>query len=216
LFFPILFALHNILKTLTVEKPSQILVAVAIPSLVHLILLPSIVSGISKVFFSSPFGYYKILTFTLSNDLYKLFLIYGAFVFYTKGIGLNNFTGKKETAQTYSLKSISIGNGKTNAVIKVCDIFFIKAATPYVEIHTNNRKYLHNGTLKSFHKNLDTENFLRVHKSTIVNMEKVVSYRSRLNGDYDLTLENGSEIRLSRNFLLNFRTCFKTSPQDKT
>lgn len=55
---------------------------------------------------------------------------------------------------------------------------------------------------------LDTRTFVRVHKSTIVNLEKVSSFKSRLNGDYDLLLKNGTIVRLSRTYAANFKNEF--------
>ncbi|WP_250629758.1 LytTR family DNA-binding domain-containing protein [Aureibaculum algae] len=58
-------------------------------------------------------------------------------------------------------------------------------------------------------KQLDNKAFIRVHKSTIVNFNKVASFKSRLNGDYDIFLKNGVKLRLSRTYVANFKSNFK-------
>ncbi len=110
-----------------------------------------------------------------------------------------------------NVKKIVIGNGKNNTVVEVNDIYRITAETPYISIQLEGKKYLHKETLKSISSQLDNKLFVRVHKSTIVNLDKVVSLKSRLNGDYDILLENGIELRLSRTYAANFKNNFKTT-----
>ncbi|MBK7426438.1 MAG: LytTR family transcriptional regulator DNA-binding domain-containing protein [Saprospiraceae bacterium] len=52
---------------------------------------------------------------------------------------------------------------------------------------------------------MDITQFVRIHKSSIINIEKVKSYTSRLNGDFDVLMENGIKLRLSRNYVKLFR-----------
>lgn len=112
------------------------------------------------------------------------------------------------------LENIVISNGKDNTIVKVNDILQITSATPYIAIQLQNKKYLHTETLKSISEQLDNRIFIRVHKSTVVNTNKVVSFKSRLNGDYDLFLINGNEIRLSRTFAAHFKKLFQANHQD--
>lgn len=44
------------------------------------------------------------------------------------------------------------------------------------------------------------ENFKRIHKSTIVNVDYISEFKSRGNGDYDVIMNDGSVLRLSRNY----------------
>jgi len=47
--------------------------------------------------------------------------------------------------------------------------------------------------------------FVKIHRSCIVNMDKVISYKSRLNGDYDVSLSGDIQVRLSRNYAKEFK-----------
>ncbi|HNJ56177.1 MAG TPA: LytTR family DNA-binding domain-containing protein, partial [Chitinophagaceae bacterium] len=67
------------------------------------------------------------------------------------------------------------------------------------------KKYLHSQSLKSILQQLDEKQFVQIHKSCLVNINTIASCTSRLNGDYDLTLTNGSVLRLSRNYVPVFR-----------
>jgi len=103
-------------------------------------------------------------------------------------------------------ENIIVSDTNKKELIKINAIVYIKANTPYIEIHTCQKKYLEQISLKHFLDKLDEESFVRVHKSAIVNIEQVESYSSRNNGDYDITMSNHQTIRLSRNYAHEFKT----------
>ncbi|MBL0146556.1 MAG: LytTR family transcriptional regulator [Chitinophagaceae bacterium] len=115
---------------------------------------------------------------------------------------------KKEdnTAQFISTFLVTDRNRKTS--IAISEILYFSANPPYINIHLKDNKYLYNETLKSISIKLDPEQFVRVHKSTIINIKMVVSYTTRLNGDYDLTMKNNIQLRVSRNFATDFKNLF--------
>jgi hypothetical protein len=228
LFLPLVFLQFTFLKKAKSETMSLMTLAVLMPTLIHLLSLPLIVWSFSALFYSHTYSYYQILTYTISEDFYKLLLIYGLpvivarFWFGGKKVGIKEITELpsvsfaemkpevKESlkAQPAVLDKIVVSNGRNYIPISVNDILYFGAATPYIEIQLENKRYLHNETLKAINEKLDKKQFVRVHKSTIVNLNKVVSYKSRLNGDYDLLLENKTEIRLSRNYAAEFKELF--------
>jgi len=110
------------------------------------------------------------------------------------------------------LTNFIVLDGKKRTNISTNDILFVSSNPPYINIHHQAKMYMHKETLKSISEKLDNEIFIRVHKSTIVNITKVHSYRSRLNGDYDLLMNDGIEIRLSRNFAAKFRSQYSKTP----
>ncbi|RUO61827.1 LytR/AlgR family response regulator transcription factor [Pseudidiomarina insulisalsae] len=80
--------------------------------------------------------------------------------------------------------------------IAVEDIIWIKGAANYVEIHLQEGMILHRETLSSLAERLDSELFVRVHRSAIVNIEQLHEISSEL-GRYSLVeLKNGQEIRI--------------------
>ena len=117
---------------------------------------------------------------TLTYNLGKLIAVYSSFVI-----------GYKYLIEP----SLSKQMGESKIALNTIEI---TAATPYISIHLEKRKYLYSETLKTICDQLDNNTFIRIHKSTIVNISKVRSFKSRLNGDYDLLLTDGSSLRLSR------------------
>jgi two-component system, LytTR family, response regulator len=79
-------------------------------------------------------------------------------------------------------------------------IDWIDAAGDYMCVHADGRTYVLRETMKSLEAILDPRIFQRVHRSTIVNVERVRRLRPHTNGEYFLTLEDGQEIKLSRSY----------------
>lgn len=215
LFIPILALLGRILKKQNLDSLGQTTIFIVTPIIIHLVLLPLVFLLFSVLFYNGRYGIYKILTYTLANDLYKLVIIYSVFVFGHRYLSYKLTDMVSLNMKSY-VRKIIVVNGKNNSVIDVNDIHQIMAETPYISIHLEEKKYLHTETLKSISTQLDNKKFVRVHKSTIVNLDKVVSYKSRLNGDYDIILKNGVELRLSRTYVANFKSNFKNHYQVAT
>jgi two-component system LytT family response regulator len=82
--------------------------------------------------------------------------------------------------------------------VKVADIEWIEAAGNYVRIHAGKEVHLMRGTLASLEQQLDPDSFVRIHRSTIVNLEAVRELQPWFAGDYVVLLRNGGQLRLSR------------------
>lgn len=84
--------------------------------------------------------------------------------------------------------------------LDVTSIDWIDAAGDYMCVHADGRTYVLRETMKSLESVLDPNIFQRVHRSTIVNVQRVRRLRPHTNGEYFLTLEDGQEIKLSRSY----------------
>lgn len=212
LFIPLLTGLYIQIKKEVPDSISKTLAYIFIPAMIHLAILPFVALLFSQFWFGGAYDLYKFFSYTLANDLYKLLVVYSSFV-----LGHKHFFSRTKTISFPEPKSfrdtLLIQNGKENVLVKVQDILQVTADAPYVSVHLNGKKHLYSGTLKSIGLELDPRIFVRVHRSTLVNVNKVRSFKSRLNGDYDLLLENGDSVRLSRTFAMEFKELFKSGPQ---
>lgn len=84
--------------------------------------------------------------------------------------------------------------------LEVKTIDWIDAAGDYMCVHAEGRTYVLRETMKSLEAVLDPHVFQRVHRSTIVNVQRVRRLRPHTNGEYYLTLDDGQEIKLSRSY----------------
>ena len=80
------------------------------------------------------------------------------------------------------------------------EVEYIEAAGDYMCIHTPEKTHILRATMKDMTKRLDPGRFQRVHRSTIVNLEKVKELVSHSNGEYFLFLLGGGEVKVSRSY----------------
>ena len=85
-------------------------------------------------------------------------------------------------------------------LVPVEDVIFIEASGDYTSIRTLDKKHLHNETLKTLEAVLDPSYFVRIHRSFIVNVRFIKELVSHYNGDYTVALQNGGQLKLSRNY----------------
>jgi len=199
-------ALQQYLRRYPVQHLTVLVLCVAGAMAVHLILLPIIASIISVLFYNGQYSFYKFLTYSISHDLYKLFIIYTGFVlghwFISKSPQQLN---EEIPSEIKTIGSILVLNGKEKVLVKIEDIYAISSASPYVCLHVEDKDYLHNATLKSMSETLNDNQFVRIHKGALINISKLSSFKSRLNGDYDVFMSNGKCLRLSRTYAANFK-----------
>ncbi len=174
-------------------------------STLHLLIFAFLVFAVSGLFYDHTFGFFDNLAYSISNDLYKYLLIYTA-------ISLIPNQASKAQKVTERLDFLLFQSGKKTEKVSAESFLYLSTATPYVEFFTAEKKYLQQGSLKSFSEKLDPATFVRIHKTTLVNVRKVDSLHSRGNGDYDLLLSNGQQLRLSRNYATDFRSRFEQAP----
>lgn len=84
--------------------------------------------------------------------------------------------------------------------VEIKDIDYIDAAGDYMCIHTGEKTHILRATMKTLEKKLDPGIFQRVHRSAIVNLNRVKELHPHSNGEYFLVLEGGQEIKVSRSY----------------
>tara|TARA_R110002153_G_scaffold46985_12_gene132875 strand:- start:6794 stop:7504 length:711 start_codon:yes stop_codon:yes gene_type:complete len=82
--------------------------------------------------------------------------------------------------------------------VNVQDIIWIKGSANYVELHCANRMLLHRETLSKLEMQLNPEKFIRVHRSAMVNVDKINSLSSELGRFSLLHLNNGDEVKIGQ------------------
>ncbi|HWF07655.1 MAG TPA: LytTR family DNA-binding domain-containing protein [Bryobacteraceae bacterium] len=84
--------------------------------------------------------------------------------------------------------------------LRIPEIDWVEAADYYVCLHTAGRSHLLRRTLADMEKDLDPKSFCRIHRSTIVNIERVRELRTDSNGEYEVVLQDATALRLSRGY----------------
>jgi len=84
--------------------------------------------------------------------------------------------------------------------LPVSDIRWISAEENYVRISTQTETHLLRETMARLEEKLDPEMFLRVHRSSIVNLQHVKEVRTETDGEYAVVLVNGEKLTMSRGY----------------
>ncbi len=84
--------------------------------------------------------------------------------------------------------------------LKVDEIDWVDAAGNYVRIHAADDSHMLRETMGRLEARLDPEKFLRIHRSTIVNIECIRELQQQFHGDYLVVLKNGQRLTLSRSY----------------
>jgi len=83
-------------------------------------------------------------------------------------------------------------------VVNAADIDWIEAADYYVTLHAGGKSHLLRETMATLEKRLDPARFIRVHRSAIVNIDRVREIHPLFRGDCTLVLADGTQVKLSR------------------
>jgi two-component system LytT family response regulator len=102
-------------------------------------------------------------------------------------------------AQTRSSERLLVPRGAQLELIEAASIQWLEADDNYVHVHTTGNRYLVRRTLTDLLEQLG-ERFVRIHKSTAVNLAEVASLAPLFKGDHEVRLRSGALLRLSRRF----------------
>jgi len=84
--------------------------------------------------------------------------------------------------------------------LKVDEIDWIEAAGNYVRLHAGREAHMIRETMNGIEAKLDPDKLLRIHRSTVVNIDRIKELHPMFSGDYAVILRNGTELALSRNY----------------
>ena len=95
--------------------------------------------------------------------------------------------------------------------VRTAEIEWCEAAGNYVRLHVGQESHLFRETMNSLESKLDPRHFVRIHRSTIVNVEQIEQLRSSLGGESTVILRNGVKLTLSRGYREGFQERFSKS-----
>jgi two-component system LytT family response regulator len=92
--------------------------------------------------------------------------------------------------------------------VAVAGIDWIEAADNYVRLHVGAERYALRETIRSLESRLDPRRFARIHRSTIVSLDRIREVRPLPSGDCTVVLADGTELMLSRSWREAFEARF--------
>jgi two-component system LytT family response regulator len=85
-------------------------------------------------------------------------------------------------------------------LVRAQDVDWIEAEGNYVCLHVGEKSHLYRCTLAAMDGRLDPGRFVRIHRSTIVNLHSIESLAPLFAGDFSVRLKNGQRVKLSRSY----------------
>lgn len=110
-----------------------------------------------------------------------------------KRIGLTGSAPRK-------LEQVAIKSAGQIVFLKIAEIDWIEAADYYACLHVGPKSHLLRRSMAELESDLDPQIFCRVHRSSIVNLERVQGLKLGEDGEYEVLLHSGARVRLSRRY----------------
>jgi len=98
------------------------------------------------------------------------------------------------------LERIVVKSVRATEFVAVADIDWIEGAGAYVALHAGGRELLHRASLTDLEAALDPRRFIRIHRSAIVNIDRIARLEPISNGDFEVVLKSGARTRASRSY----------------
>lgn len=109
-----------------------------------------------------------------------------------------NSLGNGAGAKKEYPKRLLVAGGRKNSVVDVNDIEWIEAADYYCCLHVGAKNFMLRETIKQLAETLDPEKFVRIHRSVIVNVQKVQEILREGRSEGSVCLANGQRLKMSK------------------
>jgi len=96
------------------------------------------------------------------------------------------------------LRRLAVKVGDRFRLLKLEDVDWVESAANYVRLHVRDSSFLLRMTMDELEEKLDRQQFTRIHRSRIVNADRIIEISPTLNGDFDVLLRDRTTLRLSR------------------
>lgn len=192
------------LKAIQELNPDLIFLDIQMPKITGIEML-ELISNPPKVIFTTAYDNYAIKAFELNAIDYLLKPYDEARLKQAVEKAMEKSTANAQQQEAYmqlatpeTASRIVVKDGNAIKVIPVEEVLHIEAASDYVKIHTADKYYLKHGTMQHFEQVLPAQQFLRVHRSYIVNTSHFHKVELYEKGNYCIVLRNNTVIPVSK------------------
>lgn len=98
------------------------------------------------------------------------------------------------------LERFLVKSGERTLLVKTVDVDWIEAEANYVRLHVGPKSHLVRATMSALERRLDRSRFARIHRGTIVNLDRIREIQPWFSGDQVVLLQDGTQLRLSRGY----------------
>jgi len=95
---------------------------------------------------------------------------------------------------------LAVRSASRVSVVRVEDLDYAEASGNYVRLHCRGERHLMRGTMNALEARLDRRRFARIHRSLLVNLDRVQELHPLFHGDWVVVLRSGVRLTLSRTY----------------
>jgi len=110
---------------------------------------------------------------------------------------LNGLRGSVSESKPYASRFL-VKDGEKEILVSAENIDWIEAANYYCGLHTNGRTYMLRETITDLSNKLNPRQFVRIHRSSIVNLDRIREIYREGHGDGSIVLMDGKKLRMSK------------------
>lgn len=121
---------------------------------------------------------------------------------------LLDFVERLRAERQYTARFV-VRSGSKLSFVRASEVDWIDVADNYVRLHAASREHLVRDTLKSVESQLDPEIFVRVHRSLIINLDRLASVEPAFHGEYIVTMKDGAKLTTSRSYSERLRALLR-------
>ncbi|MEX0594986.1 MAG: LytTR family DNA-binding domain-containing protein [Candidatus Paceibacterota bacterium] len=199
------------IKEINDRKPQLVFLDIQMPEIVGFEVLKNLDPDINiSVIFVTAYDEFALKAFEINavDYLMKPFKnerFYESIERAKRDIRLNRKTDFKDLLETIETKKNTISRLMVKSsgrylFLKTEEVDWIESAGNYVRIHSGKDNYLTRETMINMEKKLDSNVFFRIHRSLIINIDKIKEIEQWFHGDYQITMHNGKKLTMSRNY----------------
>lgn len=119
---------------------------------------------------------------------------------------LSSLQRNREIGERFMIKS-----GGRIVFLRAEDIDWVETVGNYVRLHVSRESHLMRETMSGMELKLDPNRFLRIHRSTIVNLDRVKELQPWAKGEYVVIMRDGTRLNMSRRYRERLHNRLKTS-----
>jgi two-component system LytT family response regulator len=100
-------------------------------------------------------------------------------------------------ARAYTTRFV-IKTASRVVIVKAGDVDWIESAANYALLHVGDKTHVHRETMRALEEQLSPEQFVRLSRSAIANIERIKELQPMMKGEYIVTLQNGKQLTMTR------------------
>ena len=178
------------------ERPDLVFLDVQMPELDAFVVIAGVSDDyLPAVIFVTAFDEYALPAFDVNAVDYVLKPINSERFDKAVRRAIEQLRAERRYASRFAVRS-----GSSFSFVRAEDIDWIDGADNYVRLHVSGREHLLRDTMKSIESRLQPDIFVRVHRSTIVNIDRVASVQPHNHGEYVIIMRDGARLNASRSY----------------